>query len=176
MGFQIDVGLLADSYSSLECQDWAIKKLCWLLQLLWVQILLLKHPFLFVLNSVEFVMLSSASKGVHVWFPNSASWNLRNEGYIVCSTYFLSKSAHITTNLFWMICSISLPITILNRLVILNDDISTEEIEITCSVIGVFRLPKLDQALILVQRSLSYCMIEDSIVKTGRHADVILLA
>ena len=92
------------------------------------------------------------------------------------ATYVLSKSAHITTYLFWMICSISLPITILNRLVILNDDISTEEIEITCSVIGVFRLPELDQVLILVQRPLSYCMIEDSIVKTGRHADVILLA
>ena len=75
-----------------------------------------------------------------------------------------------------MICSISLPITILNRLVILNDDISTEEIEITCSVIGIFRPPELGQVLILVQRSLSYCMIEDSIVKTGRHADVILLA
>ena len=175
MGFQIVVGLLADSYSCLEFQDWVIKKLCWLLQLLWVQILLLKHPFLCVLNSVEFVMLTSASKGVQVSFPNSASWNLRNEGNIVCSTY-LSKSAHITTYLFWMICSISLPITILNRLVILNDDISTEEIEITCSVTGIFRLPELDQVLILVQRSLSYCMIEDSIVKTGRHADVILLA
>ena len=101
---------------------------------------------------------------------------LQAEIYEMKATFVLSKSAHITTNLFWMICSISLPITILNRLVILNDDISTEEIEITCSVIGVFRLPELDQVLILVQRSLSYCMTEDSIVKTGRHADVILLA
>ena len=138
MGFQIDVGLLASSYSRLDFQDWAIKKLCWLLQLLWVQIFLLKHPFLCVLNSVEFVMLSSASKGVQVSFPNSASWNLRNEGHIRFKQCAL---AQIKTHLFWMICSISLPITILNRLVILNDDISTEEIEITCPVTGIFRLP-----------------------------------
>ena len=75
-----------------------------------------------------------------------------------------------------MIRSISLPMTILNRFIILNDNISTKEIEITCSSSGIFGLRGLHQVLIWVQRSLSYCTITDSIVRTDRHVDVILTA
>ena len=75
-----------------------------------------------------------------------------------------------------MICSISLPMTILNRFIILNNNISTEEIKITCSSSGIFGLRGLHQVLIWGQRSLSYCTITDSIVRTDRHADVILTA
>lgn len=92
------------------------------------------------------------------------------------SIYRTSMTTVMCRYLFWVIRSISLPVTILNRLIILHNNISTEEIEITCPASGIFGLSWLQQVLIWVQRSLSYCTITDSIVRIDRHADVILLA
>ena len=93
MKFQIGVGLTNPFQTRATT-----KTRFWLLQLLWVQILLRMQPFLCWFKSVEFVALASASKGVQVPFPNFASWNSWNKFSKSMTLPFLDDSFHLASN------------------------------------------------------------------------------